>query len=94
VIEDHLQISASKDKLTLDEIGLLEKYFPSTGENRCRLSLIAFPHFQTFPSRVHKVKHSYGSLMLIDTMQRLQGLPTCPGDSENSSLQVLHSFQY
>ncbi|GAU15560.1 hypothetical protein TSUD_45970 [Trifolium subterraneum] len=87
VIEDHLQISASKDRLTLDEIGLLEKYFPSTGENRCRLSLIAFPHFQTFPSRVHKVKHSYGSLMLIDTMQRLQGLPACPGDSENSSLQ-------
>ncbi|XP_045830757.1 DEAD-box ATP-dependent RNA helicase FANCM isoform X1 [Trifolium pratense] len=87
VIEDHLQISASKDKLTLDEIGLLENYFPSTGENKCRLSLIAFPHFQTFPSRVHKVKHSYGSLMLIDTMQRLQGLPTCPGDSENSSLQ-------
>ncbi|XP_050888499.1 DEAD-box ATP-dependent RNA helicase FANCM isoform X2 [Lathyrus oleraceus] len=87
VRQDHLQISASKDKLTLAETDLLEQYFHSTGENRCRLSLIAFPHFQTFPSRVHKVKHSCGTLMLIDMMQRLQGLAACPGDSENSTLQ-------
>jgi fanconi anemia group M protein len=91
VKEDHLQISASKVKLTLAEIDLLEKYFHSTGENRCRLSLIAFPHFQTFPSRVHKVKHSCGTLMLIDMMQRLQGLAACPRDSKNSPLQVLHA---
>lgn len=87
VKEDHLQISASKVKLTLAEIDLLEKYFHSTGENRCRLSLIAFPHFQTFPSRVHKVKHSCGTLMLIDMMQRLQGLAACPRDSKNPPLQ-------
>ncbi|XP_058769697.1 DEAD-box ATP-dependent RNA helicase FANCM-like isoform X1 [Vicia villosa] len=87
VRENHLQISASKDKLTLAETDLLEKYFHSTGENRCRLSLIAFPHSQTFPSRVHKVKHSCGTLMFIDMMQRLQGLAACAGDSKNSTLQ-------
>lgn len=90
--ENHLQISASKDKLSLAETDLLEKYFHSTGENRCRLSLIAFPHSQTFPSRVHKVKHSCGTLMFIDMMQRLQGPAACAGDSKNSTLQVLHSF--
>ncbi|XP_073225685.1 DEAD-box ATP-dependent RNA helicase FANCM [Cicer arietinum] len=94
VKEDHIQISASNDKLTLAEIDLLEKYFHSTGENRCRLSLIAFPHFQTFPSRVHKVEHSCGTLMLIDMMRRLQGLAACPGDSKNSTIQVLYSFLY
>ncbi|CAL0329459.1 unnamed protein product [Lupinus luteus] len=82
-----LQISASEDKLTVSEVDLLETYFQPTGENTCRLSLIAFPHFQTFPSRVHKVKHSCGTMMLIDTMQQLQGLVSFTGDSETSSLQ-------
>lgn len=91
--DDHLQISASNDKLTLDEIDLLEKYFHSTGENKCRLSLIAFPHSQTFPSRVHKVKHSCGTLMFIEMMRRLQGLAAFPGDSKTSH-QVLFSFLY
>lgn len=90
--DDHLQISLSKDKLTVAEIDLLENYFRPTGENKCRLSLIAFPHFQTFPSRVHKVKHSFGTLMFIDTMQHLQGLTAFPGDGKTSTLQVLHSF--
>ncbi|XP_061362869.1 DEAD-box ATP-dependent RNA helicase FANCM, partial [Gastrolobium bilobum] len=84
VKDDHLHISASKEKLTDAENDLLETYFHPTGENKCRLSLIAFPHFQTFPSRVHKVKHSFGTLMLIDMMQRLKGLVSFPGDSKTS----------
>ena len=87
--DDELHISPSKGKLTVAEIDLLETYFHPTGENNCRMSLIAFPHFQTFPSRVHKVKHSSGTLMLTDTMQRLQGLASFPKDDEASSLQVL-----
>ena len=71
------------------EIDLLETYFHPTGENNCRISLIAFPHFQTFPSRVHKVKHSSGTLMFIDMMQRMQGLASFPKDDKTSSLQVL-----
>ncbi|TKY68079.1 Fanconi anemia group M protein [Spatholobus suberectus] len=87
VKDDELHISPSKDKLTVAEIDLLETYFHPTGENICRMSLIAFPHFQTFPSRVHKVKHSSGTLMLIDMMQRLQGLVSFPEDDKTSSLQ-------
>ncbi|KAK8463640.1 hypothetical protein PHAVU_011G000500 [Phaseolus vulgaris] len=87
VKDDKLHISPSKGKLTVAEINLLETYFQPTGENICRTSLIAFPHFQTFPSRVHKVKHSSGTLMLIDMMQRLQGLASFPKDEETSSLQ-------
>ncbi|KAL4583348.1 hypothetical protein LXL04_007918 [Taraxacum kok-saghyz] len=37
---------------------LLAKYFQSSSENDWRPSLISFPHFQAFPSRVHKVAHS------------------------------------
>ncbi|KAL2329415.1 hypothetical protein Fmac_022842 [Flemingia macrophylla] len=84
---DEFHISPSKDKLTVAEIDLLETYFHPTGENNCRMSLIAFPHFQTFPSRVHKVQHSSGTLMLIDMMQRLQGLVSFPEDDKTSSLQ-------
>jgi len=89
VKDDELHISPSKDKLTVAEIDLLETYFHPTGENNCRISLIAFPHFQTFPSRVHKVKHSSGTLMFIDMMQRMQGLASFPKDDKTSSLQVL-----
>ncbi|MED6114318.1 hypothetical protein PIB30_079116 [Stylosanthes scabra] len=77
----------SIDRLTVAEMDLLEMYFQTTGENKCRLSLIAYPYFQTFPSRVHKVKHSLRTMMLIDTMQHLQGLETCPGDNKTTSLQ-------
>jgi len=86
-----LQISASEDKLTVAEVDLLETYFQPTGENTSRLSLIAFPHFQTFPSRVHKVKHSCGTMVFIDMMQHLQGLVPFTRDSKTSP-QVLHTF--
>ncbi|KAK7263790.1 hypothetical protein RJT34_31387 [Clitoria ternatea] len=80
--DDQLHISPSKDKLTVAEIDLLETYFHPTEGNECRLSLIAFPHFQTFPSKVHKVKHSCRAFMLMDVMQHLQGLVSFPGDNK------------
>ncbi|KAJ0087232.1 hypothetical protein Patl1_07766 [Pistacia atlantica] len=63
-----------KEKLTVTETDLIAKYFQHTNDTTSRLSLIAFPHFQAFPSRVHKVNHSYRTGMLIDMMQHLQGL--------------------
>ncbi|BAT91404.1 hypothetical protein VIGAN_06272800 [Vigna angularis var. angularis] len=87
VKDDELHISPSKNKLNVAEIDLLETYFHPTREKNSRISLISFPHFQTFPSRVHKVKHSSGTLMFIDMMQRMQGLASFPKDDETSSLQ-------
>ncbi|XLR14107.1 hypothetical protein HN51_035008 [Arachis hypogaea] len=79
-----LPFSPSKDKLTVAEMDLLKMYFHSTEENTSRLSLIAFPYFQTFPSRIHKVKHSLRTMMLIDAMQHLQGLEMCPGNDKTT----------
>ncbi|KAI9201492.1 hypothetical protein LWI28_024242 [Acer negundo] len=62
-----------KDKLTVAESEIIAKYFHPTRKSM-RPSLIAFPHFQAFPSGVHKVMHSYRTGMLIDIMQHLQGL--------------------
>ncbi|CAN6472368.1 unnamed protein product [Victoria cruziana] len=59
--------------LSASEIELLRKYFHSGKEDKWRPSLIAFPHFQVFPSRVQHVRHSYRTMqMLIDSMQLLQ----------------------
>ncbi|XP_018841125.2 DEAD-box ATP-dependent RNA helicase FANCM isoform X2 [Juglans regia] len=69
-----IQTSVFEDKLTVAETSLLAKYFHHTDENTWTPSLIAFPHFQTFPSRVHKVMHGCRTGMLIDMMQHLQGL--------------------
>ncbi|GAV57775.1 Helicase_C domain-containing protein/ResIII domain-containing protein [Cephalotus follicularis] len=63
-----------KDKPSAAETDLIVKYFHPTSENSWRPSLIAFPHFQAIPSRVHKVMHSFRTGILIDMMQRLQGL--------------------
>lgn len=68
-------ISAYKTSLTDAETDLLAKYFPSAGKIAWRPSLIAFPHFQAFPSPVNKVIHSSRTGILIDMMQSLQGLP-------------------
>lgn len=62
------------DKLTDAEANLIAKYFSPLGDIAWKPSLIAFPHFQTFPSRVHKVLHSCKTTLLIDAMQNLQGL--------------------
>lgn len=68
-----------KEKLTATETDLIAKYFHPTSDSTWRPSLIAFPHFQALPSRVHKVMHSFRTGMLIDMMQHLQGL-TFSGD--------------
>lgn len=74
VLDDHnVQLPISESKLNDNEMELLKKFFQPK-DNLWRPSLIAFPHFQAFPSRVHNVMHSFRSEMLIDTMQRLQGL--------------------
>lgn len=67
------ETSNYRQKLTDEEEDIIAKYFHRP-ENRRKPSLIAFPHFQTFPSRVHRVKHSGRTGMLIDSMQHLQGL--------------------
>lgn len=50
---------------------MLAKYH-EPDEKKLKVSLIAFPHFQTLPSKVHKVMHSRQTGMLIDAMQHLQ----------------------
>lgn len=86
--DDHaIQTSLFKEKLSVAETTLIAKYYP-TGENIWTPSLIAFPHFQTFPSRVHKVMHANRTGMLIDMMQRLQGL-SFSGDSEATVVEVI-----
>uniref|UniRef100_A0A1D1YNM4 Fanconi anemia group M n=2 Tax=Anthurium amnicola TaxID=1678845 RepID=A0A1D1YNM4_9ARAE len=61
-------------KMSKEEKGLIARYFHSSKEDSWKPSLIAFPSFQAFASRVHKVSHSYKTTgMLIDAMQRLQG---------------------
>ncbi|KAK6940331.1 Helicase, C-terminal [Dillenia turbinata] len=72
---DPVQTPKFRDKLTSNETNLLKKYFEPLKENTWRPSLIAFPHFQAFPSRVHNVMHSFRTGMLIDMMQRLQRSP-------------------
>lgn len=79
-----IPVPAYKNKLTNAEIDLLAKYFVATQEIAWRPSLIAFPHFQAFPSSVNKVLHSSRTGILIDTMQYLQGL-TYSRDSKTSA---------
>ncbi|CAH9109218.1 unnamed protein product [Cuscuta europaea] len=80
----HVQSPVLQNELSDKEINLLAKYFSSNGESLWRPSLIAFRHFQAFPSRVHSVSHSLRTEMLIDAMQHLEGL-SCSGDIKASS---------
>lgn len=73
-VDDASQTPVFNAKLSDAETDLVAKYFDSTKESTWRPSLIAFPHFQASPSRVLKVLHSSRTEMLIDAMQRLQGL--------------------
>ncbi|KAJ8531144.1 hypothetical protein K7X08_025875 [Anisodus acutangulus] len=95
-----IQVSAFQNKLSDEEASLLAKYFKFTGEeaqDAWRPSLIAFRHSQAFPSKVHRVVHSFRTGMLIDAMQNLQEMPV-PRDvkpsndedetSENLSMEV------
>ncbi|KAF9608476.1 hypothetical protein IFM89_009842 [Coptis chinensis] len=74
VKDDSFDDQAFKNKLSDAETELIAKYFSSSGEYTWKPSLIAFPHFQAFPSRVHNVMHSFKTRMLIGTMQHLQAL--------------------
>ncbi|XP_021801166.1 DEAD-box ATP-dependent RNA helicase FANCM isoform X4 [Prunus avium] len=86
VIDDNtIQTPVIADKLTVAETTLIAKYF-EPHEITWKPSLIAFPHFQTYPSRVYKVMHSHRTTMLIDMMQCLQGL-TFSRDSNISLLE-------
>eukprot|EP00268_Persea_americana_P034252 TRINITY_DN3391_c0_g2_i1.p1 TRINITY_DN3391_c0_g2~~TRINITY_DN3391_c0_g2_i1.p1 ORF type:complete len:872 (+),score=168.08 TRINITY_DN3391_c0_g2_i1:1177-3792(+) len=87
-----------RSKMSDAEADIIAKYFHASTEDTWRPSLISFPHFQTFPSRVYKVMHSSRTTgMLIDTMQSLQGLlsfrsrKTLPAEVElkSSSTQYL-----
>ncbi|KAL4573319.1 hypothetical protein LXL04_020120 [Taraxacum kok-saghyz] len=86
-----IQTPKYKLKLTDMETDLLAKYFQSSSENDWRPSLIAFPHFQAFPSRVHKVAHSMTTGMLIDTMHNLQELSFNHHPDEETSQGYLKS---
>lgn len=76
-----------REKLTEAESNLLAKYFYPSSGIKWKPSLIAFPYFQTFPSRVHNVRHSYKTGLLIDVMQRLEGR-SFGGDSKISPIKV------
>ncbi|XVF63306.1 hypothetical protein PTKIN_Ptkin09bG0077400 [Pterospermum kingtungense] len=80
--DDAIETPSFKEKLTVEETDLIAKYFHPTSESTWRPSLIAFPNFQAFPSKVCKVTHSCRTEMLIDSMQYLQGL-TFPGGNGN-----------
>nr|XP_009783652.1 PREDICTED: uncharacterized protein LOC104232208 isoform X2 [Nicotiana sylvestris] len=70
-----IQVSALLNKLSDEEANLLAKYFKFSGQetrDAWRPSLIAFRHSQAFPSKVHRVAHSFRTVMLIDAMQHLQ----------------------
>ncbi|CAA0809880.1 DEAD/DEAH box RNA helicase family protein [Striga hermonthica] len=82
---DPVEMSAYKNKLTDAESSLLAKYFTPGRESSWRPSLIAFPHFQAFPSPVDKIVHSSRTGMLIDTMQLLQGIPCSKDDKDHIS---------
>ncbi|EXB22639.1 Fanconi anemia group M protein [Morus notabilis] len=75
-----------REKLTEAESNLIAKYFYPSGGIKWKPSLIAFPYFQTFPSRVHNVRHSYKTGLLIDVMQRLEGR-SFGGDSKISPIK-------
>ncbi|KAM3394814.1 DEAD-box ATP-dependent RNA helicase FANCM isoform X1 [Capsicum galapagoense] len=95
-----IRVSAFQDKLSDEEANLLAKYFNFTGQEAqvtWRPSLIAFRHSQAFPSKVHRVVHSFRTGMLIDAMQNLQEIPfprdvkassNEDGTSENLSMKV------
>ncbi|XP_062091979.1 DEAD-box ATP-dependent RNA helicase FANCM isoform X2 [Humulus lupulus] len=81
-----------KENLTDAESNLVNKYFHPPGGITWKPSLIAFPHFQTFPSRVHKVMHSFKTGLLIDAMQRVQGL-SFASDSKSSLMEDEVGFE-
>ncbi|XP_076909820.1 DEAD-box ATP-dependent RNA helicase FANCM-like [Bidens hawaiensis] len=72
--DDAVLMPEYKIKLTDVETDLLEKYFDPAKQDNWKPSLMAFPHFQAYPSCAYKIAHSTRTTMLIDSMQHLQGL--------------------
>ncbi|PIA47286.1 hypothetical protein AQUCO_01400156v1 [Aquilegia coerulea] len=72
VKDDSVDDHTFKARLSDAEAELIAKYFCSSGKCTWKPSLIAFPHFQAFPSRVHNVMHSFRTRMLIGGMQHVQ----------------------
>ncbi|XP_073052699.1 DEAD-box ATP-dependent RNA helicase FANCM isoform X1 [Primulina eburnea] len=72
-----VSVPSYKTKSVEAEMDLLAKYFPSAIKVAWKPSLVAFPHFQAFPSPVNEVLHSSRTCFLIDTMQCLQGRSFC-----------------
>lgn len=86
---DALPADKEDDELTESEKNLLAKYFGSGTEEAWKPSLVAFPHYQLFPSRVYKVRHSFKTTeMLIDTLQFLQEYRTSLTCSNTSFLRT------
>ncbi|XP_073275949.1 DEAD-box ATP-dependent RNA helicase FANCM isoform X2 [Primulina huaijiensis] len=75
--DNPVSVPAYKTKLVEAEMDLLAKYFPTAIKVAWKPSLVAFPHFQAFPSPVNEVLHSSRTCFLIDTMQCLQGRSLC-----------------
>lgn len=85
--------SPDSKKLSDVEKDIIARYFPPVKEDMWEPSLIAFPGFQTFPSRVHELPHSFRTTaMLIDVMQRVQGLPLSKANNASSLIEVQLSF--
>lgn len=86
---DALPADKEDDELTESEKNLLAKYFGSGTEEAWKPSLVAFPQYQLFPSRVYKVRHSFKTTeMLIDTLQLLQEYRTSLTCSNTSFLRT------
>ncbi|KAM6584375.1 hypothetical protein CsatB_011377 [Cannabis sativa] len=90
--DDSMMTPVLKENLTDAESNLVTKYFHPPGGITWKPSLIAFPHFQTFPSRVHKVMHSFKTRLLIDAMQQVQGL-SFDSDSKSPLMEVEVGFE-
>ncbi|KAG5233213.1 DEAD-box ATP-dependent RNA helicase FANCM [Salix suchowensis] len=88
--DNTIETPVFKENLTVAETALLAKYFHPG--NTWTPSLIAFPRFQSFPSRVHKVMHSYRTEMLINSMQHLQDL-TFTREMDSGATIKFHVFR-
>ncbi|KVH88388.1 DNA/RNA helicase, DEAD/DEAH box type, N-terminal [Cynara cardunculus var. scolymus] len=67
--DNDIQTPKYKAKLTDAETDLIAKYFHPSRENNWRPSLIAFPHFQAFPSRVHEDEETLADSFRVESVE-------------------------
>ncbi|KAG7015875.1 DEAD-box ATP-dependent RNA helicase FANCM, partial [Cucurbita argyrosperma subsp. argyrosperma] len=97
--EHAVQITSFKNKLTNTETELLLKYFHPC-EDAWKPSIIAFPHFQTFPSRTHGVRHSSSINEISAPKTELEGpivypkVSAPPNPTENNCSSVYCSLKH